>query len=163
MVEMIEIGGHTKSPLGKRLSNFQDRPFIFDGVRCGGFEGIVQALKCPDIKHQRVICSLSGREAKKAGLEFNSWKKNQNLFWNGDSYDRCSRGYIMLITRIYDELYEQDETLRQDLLNLGNAKIWHSIGKPDMRDTTLTEIEMLFQIERLRHRALREAITALVE
>lgn len=159
---MIEIGGHTKSPIGKRLSNFQARPFTFDGVRCGGMEGLLQALKCRDRNRQKEICALSGMEAKRAGREYDSWKKAQTLHFLGDTFQRCSRGYVVFITRAYDALYEQDLTLKDDLLALRDAQIWHSIGNPDMRDTTLTEVEMMFQLERLRHKALREAIGKLV-
>jgi len=161
-IEVIEIGGFTKNPVGKRLSNFQARPFVFDGVNCGGMEGLLQALKCPDTEHQKKLCSLSGKEAKKAGREYDSWKELQTLGFMGDTFKRCSRGYIIFITRAYDALYAQDPTLKDDLLALGNAQIWHSIGNPDMRNTTLTEVEMMFQMERLRHKALREAIDQLL-
>lgn len=160
---MIEIGGHTKHPAGKKLSNFYERPFVFDGVKCGGFEGIVQAFKCPDVQKQREICALSGVDAKRAGREFDNWKEKQQLNWNGDTFGRCSRGYTLLVTRVYDEIFNQDRSLREALLSLGDAQIWHSIGKPDMRETTLTEVEMLFQVERLRHRALREALALLTK
>lgn len=160
---VIEIGGHTNNPIGKRLSNFAERSFVFDGVPCGGLEGFIQSLKCPDVERQREICKLSGKAAKEAGRAYDFWKTRQLLFWNGDTYKRTSRGYVLLIARVYDELYNQDETFRDELLALGDAQIWHSIGKPDMRETTLTEVEMLCQIERLRHRALRDALTVQVQ
>lgn len=161
-MRITEIGGHTQDPIGKRLSNFHARPFVFDGVKCAGFEGFVQSLKCPQIERQREICGLSGKEAKRAGAPFNTWKRSQQLHWNGTLYNRVSRDYMLLITRVYDEIYAQDPTLKDDLLALEDAVIWHSIGNPDMRDTTLTESEMLFQLERLRHRALRESLTGLL-
>ena len=159
---VIEIGGHTTSPVGKKLSNFHARPFVFDGVKCGGMEGLLQALKCSDKARQKEICALSGMDAKRAGREYDTWKKKQKLYFQGDTFDRCSRGYVMFITRAYDALYEQDPTLKEDLLALGNAQIWHSIGKPDMRDTTLTEVEMLLQIQRLSNRAIRDAMVGLL-
>ncbi len=161
-IKVIEIGGHTQHPIGKRLSNFQARPFIFDGIRCGGVEGLLQALKCQNKDRQQEICALAGKEAKRAGREYDSWKEDQTLNFLGDTFERCSRGYVIFITRVYDALYDQDPTLKDDLLALGDAQIWHSIGNPDMRDTTLTEVEMMFQLERLRHKALREAIDKLV-
>ncbi len=159
---LIEIGGFTQNPIGKRLSNFHARPFTIDGVNCGGMEGLLQALKCKDIKRQKEICALVGKEAKKAGREFNSWKDDQMLNFLGDTFHRSSRGYLIFITRAFDTEYEQDPSLRDDLLALGDAQIWHSIGNPDMRDTTLTEVELMFQLERLRNRALREAMVVLL-
>lgn len=158
----IEIGGHTKSALGKRLSNFYARPFVLDGVKCAGFEGFIQALKCADPEKQKEICGLSGIDAKKAGKPYNTWKEKKELYWNGSAYKRTSRDYMLLITRVYDEIYEQNPDFREDLLALGNADIWHSIGSPDMNNTTLTEVEMLWQLERLRRRALQESLLSLL-
>lgn len=162
MRKHIEIGGFTTDPVGKVISNFQSRAFVFDGVPCAGFEGLVQALKCSDPERQREICKFSGKEAWKAGQEFNSWKESQTLYWQGDTFKRTSRGYMLLIERIYDAIYEQDETFRHDLLALGPAEIHHSIGKADMRLTTLTEAEMLYNIQRLRIRALYEKLSSLM-
>lgn len=158
----IEIGGHTKSPLGKRLSNFYERPFVLDGVKCAGFEGFIQSLKCPNIQQQREICALSGKAAKQAGKPYNTWMEKGELYWNGTTYRRLSRDYMLFIARVYDAIYEQNPSFKEDLLKLGNADIWHSIGNPDMSRTTLTETEMLWNIERLRRRALQEAIASLV-
>ena len=160
---VIEIGGHTKSPLGKRLSNFYARPFVFDGVKCASFEGFIQSLKCPDIKTQRKICALTGIEAKRSGTPYNTWKENQErvLYWNGTTYRRTSRDYMLLIDRVYDAIYEQNEDFQADLLALGDARIWHSIGHPDQNQTTLTEWEMLQQLDRLRLRRIFELLRAL--
>jgi len=161
-VQVIEIGGHSTHPIGKKMSNFTERPFVFDGIRCASVEGILQALKCSDRARQIEICQLSGRAAKRAGKEYDTWKEDKKLYWNGNVYLRTSRDYTLLITRIYDELYAQNPELREELLALYDANIWHSIGKPDMRETVLTEIEMLMQLWRLRHRALFEQVEKLV-
>lgn len=158
--EIIEIGGHTQSPLGLRLSNFHRRSFVFDGIVCASFEGFIQSLKCPDLKKQKEICFLSGKDAKKAGLEYNNWTKGGFLFWQGTMYRRTSRDYMLLIQRVYDAIYEQNEEFREDLRKVGEASLWHSIGNPDMSNTTLTEVEMLWNIERLVRRALTEAMRA---
>lgn len=162
MRKHIEIGGFTTDPVGKVISNFQSRAFVFDGVPCAGFEGLVQALKCQNAERQREICKLSGKEAWKAGQEFNTWKETGTLYWQGDTFKRTSRGYMLLIERIYDAIYEQDETFRRDLLALGPSDIHHSIGRSNMRKTTLTEAEMLYNIQRLRIRALYESIAVLL-
>jgi hypothetical protein len=159
MSDDIEIGGHTKSAVGKRLSNFYPRPFVFDGVRCGGMEGFLQSLKCPERARQREIAALSGLAAKRAGREFDIWKVTQLLHWGGDTYLRTARGYSILITRAYDAQYAQVPGFRKDLLRLHNANIWHSIGNPDMRDTTLTEDQLIGQLERLRRQAFYQQLT----
>lgn len=158
----IEIGGFTTDPVGKVISNFHSRAFVFDGVPCAGFEGLVQALKCSNAKLQREICKLSGKEAWRAGQKFNSWKKKCRLYWQGNSFKRTSRSYMLFIERVYDAIYEQDATFRRDLLALGPSDIHHSIGRSNMRKTTLTEAEMLYNIQRLCIRALYESIAVLL-
>ncbi len=162
MRTVIEIGGNTTHPVGKRLSNFANRPFMIDGVHCAGIEGFLQSLKCPDPTRQREICLLTGRGAKAAGAIFNNWKDDQKLYWQSSSFGRSTRSYILLVTRAYDELYAQDESFRTDLLLLGGAIIWHSIGNPNMHDTTLIETEMLWHLERLRFQTLRESLLKLL-
>ena len=159
---IIEIGGRTTNPVGKRLSNFANRPFTIDGVQCGGIEGFLQSLKCPDPVKQREICLLTGRDAKTAGSTYNNWKEVQILYWQGSSIGRSTRSYVLLVARAYDELYAQDESFRTDLLLLGGAIIWHSIGNPEARDTTLTETEMLRHLDRLRYQSLWESLTKLI-
>lgn len=155
---VIEIGGKTTHPVGKRLSNFASRPFYFDGIACGGIEGLLQAFKCPDQQIQKEICILVGREAKAAGTPYNIWKIDQLLHWQGSSFARSSRSYTLIITRAYDELYYQDPTFGSELLELGDATIWHSIGNGNIRDTTLTESEMVGQLNRVRHKALYDKV-----
>ena len=152
---MIDIHGGSKDPRAARLSNFTNRPFVFDGVQCAGFEGILQALKESRFETQLEICAMSGKLAKKAGSVRGTWKESQMLWWRGFTYPRNSREYQKMITRIYDVVYEQDPTFKEDLLAIGNEDICHSIGNPDQRDTVLTEVEMIHQLNRLRIRAQR--------
>lgn len=151
---MIDIKGNCSDPRAARLSNFTDRSFVFDGVSCAGIEGILQALKCPNPEIQKEICALRGREAKRKGVCFNEWKDRQFLWWKGRPFDRSSREYAELISRIYDEVFIQDKSFSSDLLATGYEDICHSIGNPDMRDTVLTEIEMIHQLNRLRIKTL---------
>jgi len=152
---MIDIKGGSKDPRAARLSNFTNRSFIFDGVQCAGIEGILQALKESRFKAQVETCALSGKLAKKAGAERNTWKESQTLWWREIAYPRNSREYQELLTKIYDTVYEQDPTFKEDLLAVGNEEICHSIGNSDQRDTVLTEVEMIHQLNRLRIRALQ--------
>lgn len=153
---MIDIKGGSKDLRAARLSNFTDRPFVFDGVQCVGIEGVLQALKEFHFETQVEICAMSGKLAKRAGSERDTWKQGQMLWWRGVTYARSSREYQELITRIYDAVYEQDPTFKEDLLAIGNEEICHSIGNPDQRNTVLTEVEMIHQLNRLRIQALRK-------
>ncbi len=154
---MIDIIGKSTDPRAANLSNFKPRRFDFDGVQCAGLEGPLQAFKCPDKQVQLEICKLSGKEAKAAGQRYDTWKQNQLLWWLGRAYPRSDRSYPALVTFIYDAAFAQDPSFAQDLLLTGNEELRHSIGNPDMRDTVLTEMEMICQLYRLRARAQREA------
>ncbi len=153
---MIDIKAKANDARAVRLSNFTDRPFVVDGVQCAGLEGFMQALKCKDAVVQKEICMLSGKAAKKRGEAFDDWKLGQQLWWQSVSYDRSGRPYYELVSRVYDAVYDQDPSLKADLLATGFEDITHSIGKTDMRDTVLTEVEMIHQLNRLRIRALRD-------
>ncbi|MBP9757822.1 MAG: hypothetical protein KBD06_04440 [Candidatus Pacebacteria bacterium] len=153
---MFDIVGNATDPLAARLSNFTDRPFVFNGVRCAGLEGPIQAFKCPFIYVQVEVCALPGKAAKKRGREF-VWKDTHLLWWNGVSFDRFGRGYADLVTQLYDAAYDQDPRFMQDLLAVGTQDLRHSIGNTDMRETVLTEVEMIHQLNRLRIRAIRES------
>ena len=115
---MIDIHGGSKDPHAARLSNFTDRPFMFDGVACASIEGILQALKEPEATKQTNICALRGKAAKKAGNDLNGWKESQTLWWRSVPYVRSGRSYHMLITNIYNAVYEQDSTLKKTCLLL---------------------------------------------
>lgn len=151
---MIDIVGKSSDPRAARLSNFTERLFRFDGVLCAGIEGILQALKCPKIEVQHEICWLSGKAAKTRGSDYDSWKDRQLLWWGNSVLLRHGRPYQELLTRIYDTVYDQDPSFKADLLSTGYEELSHSIGKTDMHDTVLTEVEMLYHLNRLRIRAL---------
>ncbi len=153
---MIDIQGGSKNPIAARLSNFTDRTFVFDGVACASIEGVLQALKAKSPSRRADICAMSGRQAKAAGTAHNDWKEDQLLYWMEDEIFRSSQEYQDLITRIYDAVYEQDSSFKQDLLALGLEQVSHIIGHSDPRQTVLTEVEMIYHINRLRLRALAE-------
>ncbi len=151
---MLDIKGNSTDVLVARLSNFTARPFVFDAVTCACLEGFLQSLKCQDVLIQKEICALKGRDAKKRGTEYDTWKDSQTLWWDGKPYLRSSREYLLLVTKAYDAVCEQDKSFTHDLARIGYEEICHSIGNPDMRDTVLTEVEMLYQLNRLRIQVL---------
>ncbi|MCA9365595.1 hypothetical protein KC723_01755 [Candidatus Kaiserbacteria bacterium] len=136
-----------------RLSNFTNRTFFIDGFECAGIEGFLQALKASSLSEQQMVCGLNGGEAKEWGKNKNEWKIRQILYWDTKPYGRLSRSYHQLITRMYDEVFQQDPSFCSDLKMIGHEEICYTIGKCDPSDTVLTELEMLYQINRLRIKA----------
>lgn len=158
---MIDIHGGSSDPKEACLSNFTSRTFSFDGVVCKSIEGLLQSLKEPSPENQITICAMTGKKAKRHGAKLDSWKEAQVLWWQGTSYHRKSKEYQMLITRIYDAVFEQDTIFKDDLLAIGQEDICHSIGKSDPSDTVLTEVEMIYNLNRLRIKAMRVRSDAL--
>ena len=156
---MINISGSSGNPVVARLSNFTLRNFTFDGMQCVSIESVLQSFKFNDgVGLQRQICLMSPKKAKEMGTEFPGWKEEQILFWDNHEFNRHGQEYHQLVSRLYDEVYNQDATFKDDILALGNEEICHSIGKSDTHDTVLTEQEFMKQLNRLRKQANRNSI-----
>ncbi len=153
---MIDINGGSKNPVAARLSNFTSRPFSFDGVQCVSIEGVLQSFKFSAAATQQKICLMRPVKAKKMGVESPGWKNSQTLSWKGIVFTRHSTMYQSILIRLYDAVYDEDQTFRSDLLALGDEDICHSVGISDQHNTVLTEAEFISQLNRLRKRAKEE-------
>ena len=145
--DTVDISSRLSGPAG-RLSNYTERCFVFDGVPCRSLEGILQSLKCSDQEEQKQICRLTGGWASKAG-KAHGWKEKQVLYWKGVPFPRRSAAYQELISRIYDAVFEQDASFREDLEAVRGRRIDHSMGLSNPAETVLTRMEFVRQLERL--------------
>lgn len=155
-MNIIDVYSRAEGVAGK-LSNFRNRPFVLDDVRCGGIEGFLQSLKFSDVYEQETVAALHGYHAFKTGQGANVWKESQVLYWRGVPLARGGPEYQELLTRAFDAQYEQALMLRRYLLATVGSQLRHTMGKSDPTDTTLTELEYIDQLNRLRFRALEEA------
>lgn len=130
------------------LSNFYPHPFVFDGVRCGSMEGFLQSLKTNDRKRQIMVCSLAKSEAKRRSTD--TWKKEQNVYWNGKVYNRHGYRFQFLLRRAYRAMLRDCPKFREALAASGSKRLYHSIGNPDAHDTILTENELCAILTELR-------------
>lgn len=151
MKNELDISSRSTDPLARRLSNFTERPFTFEGVRCGSMEGFLQSLKFEDLHLQEQVAALVGYRAFKFGNEHgNGWKKEQVLWWRGVSYARLGAGYPILITRAYAAQFVQSNDLKDDLRASIGKILRHRQGKNDPTDTVLTEGEYIKNLNLLR-------------
>jgi predicted NAD-dependent protein-ADP-ribosyltransferase YbiA (DUF1768 family) len=150
MGEIIDIGSSSKSELGRKLSNWTDYPFEFDGVKCRCIESLLQAFKFPNIKEQVESCGRRGYWAQRIGHNGDGWKKNQILFWNGKEYKRDSKEYQDLLDRLFRACYTNNDKAKIALLETGDAIFIHSRGKTDIKDTVLTAEEFIIRLETIR-------------
>lgn len=135
----IDIHSKGRWP-GYALSNFYPHEFEFDGVKCASMEGFLQAIKTADPQRQKTICALSGKEAKKHSTD--TWKKEQNLYWNGRVFNRHGNHFQFLLRRAYRAMFNQCPKFREALQASGSRRLYHTIGNPDSHDTILTEKEL---------------------
>lgn len=124
------------------LSNFCRTDFMLDGVNVKSMEGFLQSLKTSDEDEQRRICSLQGKDAKKAGLAVMGFD-GENLYWKGKTINRFSEEYHALVRRAYRARFEQDEDFRKALKATKNKKLLHTIGNNDPKATILTTDEFI--------------------
>lgn len=143
----IDIHSKGKWP-SYALSNFYPHEFMFNGVKCGSMEGFLQAIKTENPDRQRMVCSLSKKEAKMRSTD--TWKKEQNLFWDGKTYNRHGFRFQFLIRRAYREMLKQSPKFREALLATGTKRLFHTIGNTNPHDTILTERELCDILTELR-------------
>lgn len=124
------------------LSNFYGIHFELDGVELASMEGFLQSLKTPDIKEQRRICSLIGKEAKNAGLATPNFD-GEHLYWQGKTINRFKEEYHTLLRRAYRARFEQDGEFRNALKNTKHKKLMHTLGNNNHKETILTTDEFI--------------------
>lgn len=130
------------------LSNFYPHSFEFEGVHCRSMEGFLQSLKTNDKERQVMVCALSKKEAKQRSTD--TWKKEQNVYWNGKVYNRHGYQFQFLIRRAYRAILNQCPKFREALVATGGKRLYHCIGNPNPHDTILTEKELCTILTELR-------------
>ncbi len=131
------------------LSNFSPASFELDGVPCASIEGFLQSLKTPDEEEQKRICSLKGKDAKKAGLAVPNFD-GEHLYWKGKTINRFSEEYHTLVRRAYRARFEQDEEFRKALKNTKHKQLLHTLGNNDAKATILTTDEFIGFLRKLQ-------------
>ena len=145
----MDIGSGKEYP-SNDLSNFAPHPFIFDGVQCNSFEGLLQSFKFSSIDMQREVCKLVGKAAKFKGKQ-KKWWMTQTLYWNGKEYKRDSTEYQELLDRAFDSLSKND-SFRRALLASGDSVLTHEIGKSKENETVLTKREFISRLNKIREK-----------
>ncbi|RAQ30050.1 hypothetical protein DPQ25_00640 [Hydrogeniiclostridium mannosilyticum] len=133
------------------LSNFCKTDFIFEGINIKSMEGFLQSLKTSNQEEQIHICSLAGKEAKKAGLAVAGFD-GKHLYWQGETIDRFSEQYHVLVRRAYHARFEQDNLFRKALMEAKNKQLLHTIGNNDPKVTILTVDEFIGFLQELQEK-----------
>ncbi len=148
-MNVLDIASYNLYP-ARALSNFVQYTFTIDGVVCFSMEGFLQSLKFDNPDKQAEICLLVGLNAKHAGRTRNRlWKDKQTLWWKGVDYDRHGKAYQDLLDRAFNEL-AKDPKFKKALLDTGNAKLTHTLGWNNPRETILTRDEFCSRLMKIR-------------
>lgn len=146
----LDIGARHGYP-SAALSNFAAHRFTLDGVECSSMEGFLQSLKFDKPHIQVEVCKLVGIAAKHRGKDRNTaWKTKMTLWWKGEAIPRLDQDYQRLLDRAYLELTRQSENFRKALLDTGDLKLTHTIGRNREYETILTQREFCDRLEKLR-------------
>ncbi len=134
------------------LSNFAEHEFYIDNVKCISMEGFLQSLKFRNVKKQKQVCLLSGKDAKNSTRHTIAqlrWRISHNLYWQGKPISRFSDEYQKLLDRAYCEISKNNNFIKSLKETVGKELV-HSIGKNDARKTVLTEYEFISRLNRIR-------------
>lgn len=146
----VNINSKSEFPINI-LSNSSNNSFIFDGVNIKCMASFLQSLKFKNTDKQKKICSLTAKEAGRAGKHHNLWKLSKMLYWNGKRINRYSKDYTELITRAYDAMAESNPEFVKILLSTEYKILADSELEDSKRKTLLTENEFTEeQLFRLR-------------
>lgn len=152
---MINIYYEATYP-GCELSNLARHPFELDGIKIESMEGFLQSLKYFTEEKQKIVCKLSGEEARNMGKYKVLWKFNEMVNWRGRGYDLFSDELQQLIDRAYEAMYEQSEEFRSALVASGKEPLVYRIGEHQMNRAIITEYHLVRRLEKLRQNAIRE-------
>lgn len=160
--ETINVASRSRFPEGRTCSNFPSTPFRFaldaeacellglqetapDGVIIGveSVEGFVAGLKAEDVKEQRRIFALHGKEAKTAGKAL-PVSEPRKVFFLGRAFDYLSTEHRALIEWAIRLKFCQNEEARKALLDTGNAKLTHNMGRFDGKPGKTSLPKMVF-------------------
>ena len=149
MENVIDIHSKGEYPANE-LSNFYAHHFVFDGVACASMEGFLQSLKFKNLKKQKKVCYMVGKEAKLKGQRKFLWKLFGNLYWQGEKIKRNKNEYLPFVLSAYKAMCEQNQNFKNALINTKGKTLKHSIGKSNPQTTVLTEREFIYCLNVLR-------------
>lgn len=130
------------------LSNLYDNKFCFDGMECESMEGFLQSLKYKDTHQQQQICSMTGKEAKKATCT--DWQTEQTVWWKGVPINRQGEDFQKLVRMAYNAMFEQSVNFQKALMATKDKILYHYRGEQNPCKTILTGKEFCSILTEMR-------------
>ena len=151
MNKTLDIRFTGEPGLGRRLSNLFPYKFTFDGITYASMEAFFGCLRTASWIEKQKLYSASGMDSWNMGHKHMTWYSSQTVNYNGITINRSSVEYDDLITSAFDALFA-NEDFKQALMETGDCKLIHTIGKTAKNKTLLTRKEFIGHLNRLRNK-----------
>ena len=147
--DFVDISYQSKESLARILSNLYPYHFDFKEHRVHSIEGVIQALKHPEIDIQKEVIQYAGVDAYHTrGATSGPYT---TLYWMGEKMDRFGVDYQLFLNDLFLSVYYQSGLYRKAFEMIGNRIVLHSIGKTDPYVTTLTVDEYIGRLNILKN------------
>ena len=145
----VNVGYNIKSNYSKTLSNLFPYTFNFRGKQLKSIEGFFQGIKFKDINMQNMVLEYSGLPALNIKIASDyDWKKEGNIYWQGQAINRFSEEYDNLIDELYISAIQNP--LYRNVLKKCDKYILHEIGSLNKEDSVFTRYEFEKQLNCLK-------------
>ena len=143
------------------LSNLAKTPFVIDGVACQSLESFLQAIKFSRKQERQEILMLSGMDALKRGRTVTQSVVlgETKVYWRGEEMLYGSDGHRLLLVRAIQAKIDQNERVRQALLETKGVFLFHDVGQEHPHTSLPEQIfvavlvnqrDLLLKVARLR-------------
>jgi hypothetical protein len=133
------------------LALWQTREFIFDGIKCVSILAVLESFQAKDLFMQRMVCKKTTAGALMATKTFG--RKNaviKMVYWNGGEHMRGSPEYSRVLSRLFDAVFEHDETFRTRVGSTLGAELPSIKGEYDQSRSLISIPEIESNLYRLR-------------
>jgi|GEM_PF-4500344 len=133
------------------LATWQPSEFIYEGIPCTSIVSVLEALRVNDSNTQKTICKKTAVAALRSVKPFIARNGAvKNVYWQGSPYPRDSQQCADIHTRLFDAVFEQDETFRDNLLSTCGSELPPIVGNNSQAHSMICIAEIAAQLYRLR-------------
>jgi 4'-phosphopantetheinyl transferase len=150
----LNVASSSEEAIGRELSNFAKRRFVFHRKNYHSVEGWYQGLKWPDEKKRRELAKLSGPEAKRAAK---GAPVSDHFIFAGRTYLFGSPEHHSLVKDAIRESLRQNPALAEAFRQTHPRPIVHDTGRPDHFGSALPAEKFAQILAELRQELVRES------
>jgi predicted NAD-dependent protein-ADP-ribosyltransferase YbiA (DUF1768 family) len=143
----LNVASGSAEWIGKQLSNFAERRFVFHGRRYRSVEGWYQGLKWPEDTKRQEIAKLLGPLAKKASK---GAPRTEQFHYNGKDYAFGSPEHHQLIKEAIRASLEQNPEIFDAFLQTDPRPFVHETGREEGPGTALPGSKFVQILEEIR-------------